>query len=90
MKKIYITFHINNLNGYTPIAVSCDNLDDARAVGYDAISLEAYSHIRINRSGRFRKDAIVVSVPDYWNYHNHNKWEKLYKNRFFNTNYLID
>lgn len=82
MKNIYITFHINYLGGFTPIAVKCSTTDEANDVLADVMSLHSYSHVNINKSGRFRKDSIVVSWLDYWDYQNHDKWVSEYRNRF--------
>lgn len=90
MKKkfIYVTFHINTFSGYTPIAVKCNTLEEALAVAADVDSLYGYSNLRLNKSGRFRKDAIVADETEYWDYNNRNVWETLYYDKTFNPEYF--
>lgn len=87
-KFVYVTFHINNFSGYTPIAVKCNTLEQAQKVSADVNSLCGYSNLHLNESGKFRKDAIVVDETEYWDYNNHDKWETLYYDKTFNPDYF--
>lgn len=82
----YVTFHINTLGGYTPIAVKCDNFEEAQDVYFDVISLHGYSFVRMNYNGNIRKDCIVVDKTQYFDYNNHDKWVKEYYDKCFNPN----
>ena len=71
----YITYKIHNLGGNkTPIAVA---INDDEKIGYevffDADSLVALDNVRVNNCGKIRKDAIIITPSEHYEYN----WKKL-------------
>lgn len=83
----YVTYHLKRLEGIIPIAVKIEK--NQEYVGYDvffdACSLCGLSNVRINNTGRLRKDIMIISISEHYKY----DWKKLsdeYYNKCFNPN----
>lgn len=83
----YITYHINTLGGKVPVAVEIKPNQDlvGEEIFFDADSLHGLSNVRVNNSGRIRKDAIIIDELEHYKY----DWDKLtkkYNDKCFNPN----
>jgi hypothetical protein len=68
MKKVYVTFQVPHLfQSDEKFAVKCENMDDAREVAQDALSLHGIKNVRIRKCGKPRNRE-VMSYDNYWEY----------------------
>jgi hypothetical protein len=83
-KDVYVTYHINKPHkDYTPIVVRCGTVYKAREVAADAHSLHGIGQVRIRYTKGWRKDAILITSDEHYQY----KWDELnkqYFDKFFN------
>jgi len=81
----YVTYHIKGLGGVTPIAVklTTNQYFVGLDIFYDAISLAGIQNVRINTSGRIRKDAVIIDVLQHYKY-DFNELEKQYYDKCYN------
>ena len=86
-KYFYVTYHILEIGGYTPILIVCNTEEEMYDVLYDACSLHGLTHVRKNQSGKARRDAIRLTAKDHYKYDWH-KWSKEYYNNYFNPDYF--
>ena len=86
----FITYHIRGLfNNYTPIAVNCSEIKEnlGYEIYFDADSLAGLKNVTINKCGKIRKDSIIITPQEHYNY-NWGKLEKEYFNKNFNPKYF--
>jgi hypothetical protein len=86
-KKVkYITYQINGSHGNnTPVAVDCKDLtnEQTTSILLDTDSLFGISNVRVNRTGKVRKDIMIISMEEHYQY-NWDKISKNYYNKCFN------
>ena len=70
MKNIYVTFALSNIfmRNAKKIAVTCENMDDAREVGQDAYSLDGIKNVRIRKCGKPTSDRLFITYDEYFKY----------------------
>lgn len=85
LKPKYITYSILGIHkNNTPIAVDCSNIstDDAYEIYADSHSLHGLGNVRVNYSGKIRKDIVIITPKEHYKYDWHKLSQKYYNKMF--------